>query len=319
MARKVVNPDDFKAALADVSKAGISGRVIFTACLDQDTQTQLSVNMTASRLTFIQNLEWGEQFRAIHLRNKTSRTRMKTCIIIPVYNHEHAIPHVISRLKGYGIPCLLVNDGSSAACSEVLEDCARQESGWLTLLNRAENGGKGAAVIDGFNAAKRLGYTHALQIDADGQHNTDDISLFLETSRLNPDAMLLGKPVFDESVPKSRLYGHHLTNLCIVINTLSLAIADGMCGFRLYPLAAVDKLLSTTQIGQRMNYDVDIAVRLYWQGVEAINIPTAVHYPYDGVSHFRLWRDNVMIAKTHVSLFLGMLIRIPQLLLRHWR
>jgi len=116
---------------------------------------------------------------------------MKTCIIIPVYNHEHAIAQVISRLKGHGIPCLLVNDGSSAACSEVLEDRARQEPGWLTLINRAENGGKGAAVVDGFNAAQKLGYTHALQIDADGQHNTDDIPRFLEASRLNPEAMIL--------------------------------------------------------------------------------------------------------------------------------
>ncbi len=87
---------------------------------------------------------------------------MKTCIIIPVYNHEHAIAKIISGLKGFGIPCLLINDGSSAACSEVLEDCARQGSGRLTLLNRANNGGKGVAVIDGFNAAKALGYTHAL-------------------------------------------------------------------------------------------------------------------------------------------------------------
>lgn len=244
---------------------------------------------------------------------------MKTCIIIPVYNHEHAIPQVIARIKGYGIPCLLVNDGSSAACSAVLEACARQESGWLTLLNRAENGGKGAAVIDGFKTAKRLGYTHALQIDADGQHTIDDIPRFLEAGRLNPDAMILGQPVFDETVPKSRLYGRYLTNLCIVIQTLSLAIADGMCGFRLYPLAAVDKLISTTPIGRRMNYDIDIVVRLYWQGVDAINIPTAVHYPYDGVSHFRLWHDNVMISKTHFRLILGMLIRIPQLLSRHCR
>jgi hypothetical protein len=131
--------------------------------------------------------------------------------------------------------------------------------------------------------------------------------------------MILGQPVFNESAPKNRLYGRRVTNLLIVINTLSLAIVDGMCGFRLYPLAAVDKLISTTQIGQGMDYDIDIVVRLFWQGVEAINIPTAVDYPYDGVSHFRLWRDNVMIAKTHVRLFFGMLIRIPQLLLRHWR
>ncbi len=244
---------------------------------------------------------------------------MKPCIIIPVYNHEHAIAQVISKLKPFGIPCLLVNDGSSAACTEVLEDCARQEAGWLTLLNRPENGGKGAAVIDGFNAAQRLGYTHAIQIDADGQHNIDDIPRFLEAGRLNPEAMILGQPVFDESVPKNRLYGRRVTNLWIAINTVSSAIADGMCGFRLYPLAAVGKLINTTRIAQGMDYDIEIVVRLYWQGVEAINIPTAVCYPYDGVSHFRLLHDNVMISKTHARLFFGMLIRFPQLILRHWR
>lgn len=244
---------------------------------------------------------------------------MKPCIIIPVYNHEHAIVQVIANLKPYGIPCLLVNDGSSAACSQVLEACAKQEASWLTLLNRSENGGKGAAVLEGFNVAIRLGYTHALQIDADGQHNSDDIPRFLEAGRLNPDAMILGKPVFDESVPKNRLYGRRFTNLWIAINTLSLTIADGMCGFRLYPLTAVNQLISTQQIGQRMDFDIDSVVRLYWQGVKVINIPTTVNYPIDGVSHFKLWRDNVMISKIHARLFFGMLIRMPQLLLRHWQ
>jgi len=241
------------------------------------------------------------------------------CIIIPVYNHEHAIAQVISNLKPFGIPCLLVNDGSSVACAEALENWARQETGWLTLLNRVKNGGKGAAVIDGFKTAKQLGYTHALQIDADGQHNTDDIPRFLEAGRLNPEAMILGQPVFDESVPKNRLHGRRITNFWIAINTLSLAIADGMCGFRLYPLTAVGKLISATPIAQGMDYDIDIVVRLYWQGVEAINIPTAVHYPGDGVSHFRLWQDNVMISKTHARLFFGMLVRFPQLIRRHWQ
>ncbi|WP_019867173.1 glycosyltransferase family 2 protein [Methylovulum miyakonense] len=244
---------------------------------------------------------------------------MKPCIIIPVYNHEHAIAQVIANIKGYGIPCLLVNDGSSAACSAVLEACARQEAGWLTLINRAENGGKGAAVIDGFNAALELGYTHALQIDADGQHNTDDIPRFLDIGKLHPKAMILGQPVFDASVPKNRLYGRRVTNVWIAINTWSSAIADGMCGFRLYPLAAVDQLISTTQIGRGMDFDIDIVVRLYWQGVEAINMPTAVRYPLDGVSHFRLWQDNVKISKIHARLFFAMLPRIPQLILRRWR
>jgi glycosyltransferase involved in cell wall biosynthesis len=247
------------------------------------------------------------------------RYGIKPCIIVPVYNHEEAIPHVLAKLKTYGIPCLLVNDGSSVVCSQVLTDCAMLESKWITLLTRPKNGGKGAAVVDGFKEAIRLGFTHAIQIDADGQHDLNDIPRFLEASRQNPHAMILGNPLFDETVPKGRLYGRKFTNLWIWINTLSYAITDGLCGFRLYPLAAVEQLISKTHIAKRMDFDSDIVVRLYWQGAEAINILTAVKYPYDGVSHFRLWRDNLMISKTHARLFFGMLIRIPQLLIRHSR
>jgi len=244
---------------------------------------------------------------------------MNICIVVPVYNHENAIPRVVSKLKVHGLPCLLVNDGSSSVCSKVLADCAMLEPEWITLLTRHENGGKGAAVTDGFKEAIRRGFTHAIQIDADGQHDFQDIPKFIEASQLNPHAMILGSPLFDETVPKSRFYGRKFTNLWIRINTLSSVIADGMCGFRLYPLAAVEQLISVTHIAKRMDFDTDIVVRLYWQGVEAINMPTAVKYPYDGVSHFNLWRDNLMISKTHARLFFGMLMRIPQLLSRYWR
>jgi glycosyltransferase involved in cell wall biosynthesis len=243
---------------------------------------------------------------------------MKSCLIIPVYNHEEAIPQVLAKLKSYQLPCFLVNDGSSALCTQQLQQCAESESDWVTLINRSQNGGKGAAVLDGFKAAQALGFTHAIQIDADGQHDSRAIAQFLAASAANPLAMILGKPQFDQFAPKSRLYGRRITNFWIAINTLSFAIADGMCGFRLYPLAAVQQLLKNTAIAQRMDFDIDIVVRLYWQGVPAVNIPTAVSYPLDGVSHFKLWQDNVMISKAHAKLFFGMLLRIPQLLKRHF-
>ncbi len=242
---------------------------------------------------------------------------MKVCIIIPVYNHEQAIPVVLARLKHFCIPTILVNDGSSDVCSQILAGCVEPESSWLTLITRSENGGKGAAMLDGFNAAYALGYSHALQIDADGQHDVNDIPVFLETARQQPEALILGQPVFDASVPKGRLYGRRFTNLWIAINSLSFSMADGMCGFRVYPLVAVEQLITTTQIARRMDFDIDILVRLYWQGLKMINIPTAVHYPSDGVSHFKLWQDNLRISKTHAQLFFGMLSRIPKLLNRH--
>lgn len=244
---------------------------------------------------------------------------MKTCIIIPVYNHEAAIPHVLAQLKDFGLPTLLVNDGSSALCSQILADCAGQHPDWLTLINRPENGGKGAAALDGFKAAEALGFSHAIQIDADGQHDVNDIPAFVEAGRQHPEALILGRPLFDQTAPKSRVYGRTIANLWVWINTLSFAIEDSMCGFRLYPLAAVAKLSRTAHIAERMDFDIDILVRLYWQGVDVINIPTRVQYPYDGVSHFKLWQDNLRISKTHAKLFFGMLMRIPRLLHRHRR
>lgn len=241
---------------------------------------------------------------------------MKCCVIVPVYNHEAAIAKVLEQLKPFQLPCFLVNDGSSDSCSSVLKQLSEQQSDWVSLIERADNGGKGAAVIDGFKLAIDQGFSHAIQIDADGQHNFDDITAFMQASEQFPERIIAGKPIFDGSVPKKRLYGRQFTNLWIWINTLSFTIADGMCGFRCYPLSAIDKLLSSSQVGQGMDFDIDIIVRLYWQGVDVVNIETNVQYPIDGVSHFKMLQDNVLISKAHAKLFFGMLWRLPQLLLR---
>lgn len=242
---------------------------------------------------------------------------MKTCVIIPVYNHEAAIVKVVGSLQAFKLPCFLVNDGSSVECSKVLAEIANRESNWVTLLTRPENGGKGAAVVTGFKAALAAGYTHAIQLDADGQHDASDVPIFQALSGKHPGALILGYPVFDASAPFNRVFGRKLTNFWLHVNTLSCAIRDGMCGFRLYPLAEVNKLIAKAELSQRMDFDIDIAVRLCWQGVPVVNLPTKVTYPLDGVSHFRLWDDNLMISKTHARLFFGMLGRSPLLLFRH--
>ncbi len=241
---------------------------------------------------------------------------MKFCILIPVYNHSHAIGPVVQALKPFSIPCILINDGSDPHCSTVLREIARVESSWVTLYERPENGGKGAAVMDGFRLALKQGYTHAIQIDADGQHTLEDIQPMTQASQNNPDALILGQPIFDEHIPRGRLYGRYFTQIWIWINTLSFAIADGMCGFRCYPLSSVNTLLNSVSLGRRMDFDIEIIVRLYWQGLAIVNVPTRVSYPLDGVSHFKMFWDNVWIAITHAKLFFGMLIRLPVLLKR---
>ena len=249
----------------------------------------------------------------------SEKPAFKPCIVVPVYNHEHAIGAVLAGLLRHDVPCILVDDGSDASCAAVLDALAQANPERVTLVRLAQNQGKGAAVLSGFRRAAELGFSHVLQIDADGQHRTDDVPKFLAQARARPDAIIAGHPVYDESVPKARLYGRYATHIWVWINTLSFDIKDSMCGFRVYPVAPVNALAARHAIGVRMNFDTDIIVRLFWDGLQVVNLPTRVSYPSDGVSHFRVWRDNVLISWMHTVLFFGMLPRIPKLLARKWR
>ena len=122
--------------------------------------------------------------------------------------------------------------------------------------------------------------------------------------------------MYDASVPKGRLYGRYITHVWVWINTLSFEIRDSMCGFRVDPLKVTVAVLDGANIGRRMDFDIEVLVRLVWRGLRLVNLPTRVTYPLDGISHFKALRDNVLISRMHARLFFGMLVRSPLLLLR---
>lgn len=236
--------------------------------------------------------------------------------IIPVYNHPDTMADMLRGVLASGQDCIMVDDGSEARCAAVLDALAAEHAPRVELLRLAQNQGKGAALIAGMRRAQQRGFTHAVQIDADGQHATADIAGFAALSRQHPLAMVCGAPVYDHSVPKARLYGRYATHVWVWINTLSLDIRDSMCGFRVYPLASSLRAWDSAHIGRRMEFDTEILVRMHWQGVPFVTQFTRVTYPQDGLSHFRMLRDNLLISKMHARLFAGMLLRSPVLLLR---
>jgi glycosyltransferase involved in cell wall biosynthesis len=244
---------------------------------------------------------------------------MRLGLIVPFYNHEHAIRQTIAALKSHGFECWLVDDGSDARCAPVLDTIAATEASWLRLIRCPVNRGKGVAVLAGFAAAHSAGCTHALQIDADGQHDFAAIPRITELARAHPDAIVTGVPVFDASAPAARRIGRKLTTFWVRVNTLSTVIEDAMCGFRVYPLAPIMRLARGAGFGRRMEFDPEILVRAVWAGVPVVSMPTNVTYPLDGVSHFKMWRDNARISWMHTRLFFGMLWRAPQLLARRLR
>ena len=235
------------------------------------------------------------------------------CFIVPNYNHAEAFSPVVETLVKFELPIIVVNDGSNSHTTEVLRAIKNQHP--LVILHELSvNQGKGGAVMEGMRVAHGLGFTHGLQLDADDQHNLDDINKFLDKARSLTESLICGYPVYDDSVPLGRLIPRYITHFWVWIETLSFSIKDSMCGFRVYPLAKVIPVIDGANLGKRMDFDIEILVRLYWQQVNLEFTPTKVIYPEDGLSHFQLWRDNWLITKMHTRLFFGMLFRLPSLL-----
>lgn len=236
--------------------------------------------------------------------------------LIPVYNHEHAIAETLRQALAYRLPVLLVDDGSDDSCRETLVSLAKQHAGEVMLIRLEHNSGKGAAIKEGFRYLLKEGFTHAIQVDADGQHDIADLPKFIAASEQALETLIIGYPQYDESVPKVRLYARYLTHVWVWINTLSFSIKDSMCGFRLYPLGGMVSQLDTERCGDRMDFDTEVLVRWLWRGGKVVNVPVNVRYPLDGVSHFNVVRDNVLISLMHSRLFFGMLKRFPGMI---WR
>ncbi|MDX2019517.1 MAG: glycosyltransferase family 2 protein [Deltaproteobacteria bacterium] len=232
----------------------------------------------------------------------------RPCVVIPTYNNPATIAKVVNEARTFVTDVIVVDDGSGTAGREAT--AALANGGIAQVIHRAANGGKGAAVKTGIAAAAQQGFTHVLQVDADGQHNLADVPRFLEQARAQPEALILGEPRFDATAPKARLWGRKLTNFWVHIETAGRVIADPMCGFRVYPVAAAMAVLPRAQ---RMDFDPEVAVRLVWQGLRVVNVPTSVRYlsaAEGGVSHFQMGRDNLRISWMHTRLVFGALVRL---------
>ncbi|MFZ9036081.1 MAG: glycosyltransferase family 2 protein [Francisellaceae bacterium] len=241
---------------------------------------------------------------------------MKYGIIIPNYNHGDKLEVLFDALMRFDLPCILIDDGSDSATKRAIDRaCDRYD--FIDLITLSENRGKGAAMIVGFHRAQAQGWSHAVQVDADMQHEIADIGRLLQESRNHPRSLISGLPIYDERIPKSRLYGRKITNFWVMIETWNKQLPESMCGFRVYPLVMLNKI-RLDKIGRRMDFDIEILVRLFWQGVGVRYIPTPVYYPSDGKSNFRFFSDNVRISLMHTRLVLKSLVTMPRhaLLLR---
>ena len=229
------------------------------------------------------------------------------CVLVPTFNNPDTIAAVVHGVRAYVKNVIIVDDGSGPEGREVCERIA--ERGLAYVVHRPSNGGKGAAVKTGFAKALELGFTHALQVDADGQHDLACVPKFLSLGVQNPEALILGFPEYDASAPRIRRWARKFTQLWVDLEVGRGVIRDAMVGFRLYPVQAA---LGARAKGNRMDFDVEIPVRLAWQGVRIINVQVPIRYlsqEEGGVSHFQPLRDNLRFSVLHTRLCCSALFR----------
>ncbi len=247
-----------------------------------------------------------------------SRTQL---VLIPSYDTGARVYQTVAEARAQWCPVWVVVDGSTDGTAQGLQAMAARDAG-LRVFVLPHNQGKGAAVLHGLQQAQAEGFTHALTMDADGQHPAGLIGAFMQLAAARPETMVLGKPVFDASAPLIRVRGRKLSNLWADLETLNAGIGDSLYGFRVYPVTALIEVMRGLPWMRRFDFDPEAVVRLAWRGVKPLNLDAPVKYltaAEGGVSHFHYGRDNVLLTWMHARLLTGFVLRLPMLLWRRWR
>ncbi len=243
----------------------------------------------------------------------------RSLVILPSYNSGPQLRSTMLAAREFCDEVWVVIDGSTDGSGEMARNTAAVG---FRVMFLERNSGKGGAVLCAFREAAAQGFSHALVMDADGQHPAEAIPKFLEKAANFPQALLAGVPIFGPDAPAERVKGRRVGNFFASLETWGMGAADSLFGFRLYPIAPSLRILESIRGGRRFDFDTVMAVRLLWAGVPTINIPVAVRYPpcaEGGVSHFRYVRDNLLLTHVHVLLCLEMLTRIPALVTMRYR
>ncbi len=245
--------------------------------------------------------------------------RMNACVLIPSYNSGPLLRQTLAEVLEVWDDVFVVIDGSTDGSDKGLEELGVNACSRLRVHRLPQNQGKGAAVLHGIKLAAEEGFTHALAMDADGQHPADFIGKFMAAGHEHPNALVLGEPVFDASAPNLRVQGRKISNWWANLETGWWGIHDSLFGMRLYPIAPLAEVFTKTCFARRFDFDPEVAVRLCWRGVPVTNIKTPVKYltaDEGGISQFRYLRDNILLTWMHLRLFTGCLLRLPILLFR---
>ena len=225
------------------------------------------------------------------------------CVLIPTYNNSGTILDVVHRVHRQMHDIIVVNDGSTDDTLSLLSTLDFP----ITLVSLARNKGKGAALVAGFRKAQEMGFTHALTIDADGQHYPEDIPVLVRALDVHPNALIVGSRQFtDANMSGKSKFANRFSNFWFRLQT-TVHLPDTQTGMRIYPL---DQLYGLPILTRRYEAELELLVYAAWHNVPLVPVPIRVYYPpkEERVSHFRPVRDFTRISILNCFLCIGALL-----------
>jgi glycosyltransferase involved in cell wall biosynthesis len=232
------------------------------------------------------------------------RNSLRVMVVIPVYNHGTTLRSVVERVLQLHDAVLVVDDGST---DDGLDSIAHLN---VHRLRHSRNLGKGAAILSAAWKGEALGMTHMVTLDADGQHDPEDLHLFISALKQFPRAIVVGKRDFEAGyVPSGSRVGRRISNFWLWVQT-GRRLGDTQSGYRGYPIRVL-KALKLRE--RRYAFENEVLAKGAWAGIEFVEVNIRTFYPADEerVSHFHLFFDNLRLSLLNARLTLRAMIPWP--------
>ena len=233
---------------------------------------------------------------------------MRTACVIPHYNHAKTVLRVAAGARKYLDDVRVVDDGSTELPDHFEKELEKNGVG---LIRHKRNLGKGAAIRTAAEILSKEGVATMIVMDADGQHDPDDLPKFLEAAERDRDSIIVGCRDFEhaENVPGSSRFGRNFSNFWCRLET-GINCSDTQSGFRAYPVRAFRELHFRCS---RYNFEIEVFVKLLWSGFHLIELPIRVVYdrPGERITHFLPWKDNFLLSLLHTCLVTRRILPIP--------
>lgn len=217
---------------------------------------------------------------------------MRYCVLIPAHNEAGTIRAVAEGALRHINDVIVVNDGSTDDTVAQLDGLA------VKVISHAENRGKGQRLAEGISYAAEQGFDGVLTLDADMQHDPDDIPAFLEAAHRAPGAMILGDRFGDNaSMPWYRAFGIRFGDF-FVGWSIDRRLRDAQCGMRLYPTELWRKTKVPEELKAHFVFESMVLLHAAEAGSAFVRVPIAARYSgfVSRPSHYKPFKDTWSIV-----------------------